>query len=174
MVDLVPQLLVFFVWVLLSECCVHFGAGLSLQGFRYRAPLQGAAAVASFARCCAGSMFSGLEWPWWEGSPLSLVLASFWLRFLLLMLGLRWFWEQHKQHKTQKQHQKSKAQAAAPAEPGANLHRFCCRSGSCRLRPALRRNAKAKVYCDCARAMFCRFSLVLSEERARAVFPACQ
>ena len=35
----------FYCKVLLSECCVHFGAGLllSLQGCRYRAPLQGAA-----------------------------------------------------------------------------------------------------------------------------------
>ena len=93
--------------VLLSECCVGYGAGLlcSCRG-RCRVPvLQSAvcalepgcwctaavacaAAVASFARCCPGckasfhipSSFSGPEGPWWVGMPFSLVLASFWPR----------------------------------------------------------------------------------------------
>ena len=64
-------------------------------------------------RLCRGSLScqvqKGLGTRWYAFKPrLGLVLASFWLRFfVLIMLWLRWFWEQrklHMQHKTQKQH----------------------------------------------------------------------
>ena len=82
-----------------AGCCCRAGA------------VAGAAAVASSAICCPGcracfhfpSSSSGPEGPWWVGMPLSLVLASFWLRLFLLMLRLQWCCEQQKQHKLHKQ-----------------------------------------------------------------------
>ena len=154
-----------------AVCILELGCCCPLQGCCYRAPLQGAAAVVSFARCCAGSMLSGLEGPCKTGSPLSLVLASFWLRFSFAYARVAVVLAAAQAAQDAKA--APKEQAAAPAEPAANLHRFCCRSSSCRLRPALRPNCWGKsILWLRVRAMLCRFLQVLSEENARSVFPA--
>ena len=101
--------------VLLSECCLCFGAWL-LQGAAARCCMRfgawllghcrvllegaagaGAAAVASFARCCPVQGFFSFSLlvfrcrralvGWYSFKPR---LASFWLRFFLPMLRLRW------------------------------------------------------------------------------------
>ena len=65
---------------------------------------------------------------WYAFKPcLGIALASFWLRFFLLMLQLRWCCEPHKQHS-----RKSNAQAAAPAAASAaNLLAHCSRCWCC-------------------------------------------
>ena len=103
--------------VLLSECCLRFGAWLlrccqsaacafepgccCATGCCCRVLLQsataGAVAVASFARCCPGrrtsfhfpSSLLGPKGPWWVGMPLSLVLAAFLFAYATVAVVLR-------------------------------------------------------------------------------------